>query len=71
MMLAADHLHVKYAEDQFSFTFKKKEWKIQCNECHAKLYASGPHHTLDNYDIHMKSKTHRAKYNTTILSFND
>ena len=61
LMNCNDKLKTKYADDSFEIIFKGKHWKIQCNDCHGKIYAVGPYETLENYDVHMKSRTHRSK----------
>jgi len=36
------------------------EYRIRCLDCPGKLYVPGPGETLQNFDIHVKNRNHRA-----------
>lgn len=36
------------------------EYRIKCLDCPGKLYVPGPGETLQNFDIHVKNRQHRA-----------
>ncbi|KAI5294035.1 SWI/SNF chromatin-remodeling complex subunit [Ascosphaera acerosa] len=46
---------------------RKVKWyyipRIRCRDCIGKLYTPGPGHTLDNFEVHVKMKSHREKVN--------
>jgi SWI/SNF-related matrix-associated actin-dependent regulator of chromatin subfamily B protein 1 len=53
----------KYPEDQFEMVWRKAslDWKVRCLDCPGRLYAIGPTETLDNFEVHLKNRTHRTK----------
>lgn len=36
------------------------EWRIRCYDCPGKIYTPGPGETLENFNIHVANRHHRA-----------
>lgn len=41
----------------------KYQWlpRIKCNDCPGKLYQAGPGTTVDNFEIHLRNRTHKER----------
>ncbi|PWN50706.1 SNF5-domain-containing protein [Violaceomyces palustris] len=67
---AAKALRAKYPNDKFEIQPRPRppgtpmppvpEWRIRCMDCPGKLYTPGPNESLNNFEIHLKNRTHRA-----------
>ena len=61
----ADNLRNAFSQDLFDFQFKKASstgihgWKVTCLDCPGKLYNIGPGETLNNFEVHLKNRSHR------------
>ena len=60
-------------EDRFEIIPRTKtdptaqtEYRIKCLDCPGKLYVPGPGETLQNFNIHVKNRNHRANVDTRL-----
>ncbi|KAJ3300690.1 SWI/SNF chromatin-remodeling complex subunit [Borealophlyctis nickersoniae] len=58
-------LMAKYPNDQFEVVTKGKsgDLRLKCFDCPGKLYQPGPEETLQNFEVHLKNRHHRANVN--------
>ncbi|KDN48178.1 SNF5-domain-containing protein [Tilletiaria anomala UBC 951] len=68
---SAEKLRGKYPHDRFEIYLRPKqaggvgpsvtpEWRMRCLDCPGKLYTPGPGESLNNFEIHLKNRAHRA-----------
>lgn len=57
---AKSNLDENYPHDLFDFVVIEGEIKIKCLECVAKIFGVGPYKTLNNFEAHLKQRSHRA-----------
>ncbi|KNC96804.1 uncharacterized protein SPPG_08006 [Spizellomyces punctatus DAOM BR117] len=59
----------KYPHDTFEIVPKGKtgELRLKCYDCPGKLYQTGPGETLNNFEIHLKNRHHRANVNARLV----
>ena len=57
--VARKKLDEKYQLDLFSVIFEDDEPRMKCHEC-SKIYYVGPGQTLNNFETHLKNRTHRG-----------
>ncbi|KAE8230509.1 hypothetical protein CF326_g4493 [Tilletia indica] len=65
-----------YPQDNFEIQLRTRppgtpaapepEWRVRCLDCPGRLYTLGPGRTLDNFEIHLKNRGHRANVRTRI-----
>lgn len=75
----AQELRSKYPHDLFELRPKASsaalaasagppvpEWRIRCTDCPGKLYTPGPGESLNNFEVHLKNRSHRANVATRL-----
>lgn len=67
---AKDEMQQRYPDDRFVIILRTAsgldpagEWRVKCMDCPGKLYKPGPNETLDNFEVHLRNRQHRAKVN--------
>jgi len=73
---AVDSKKAKYPQDKFEIQVRNRpagappapepEWRVRCSDCPGRLYTLGPGRTLDNFEIHLKNRGHRANVRTRL-----
>ncbi|KAI9087754.1 hypothetical protein DFS34DRAFT_570936, partial [Phlyctochytrium arcticum] len=58
----------RYPVDNFEVVEKGKtgELRMKCYDCPGKLYQAGPMKSLNNFEIHLKNRQHRANVNSRV-----
>ncbi|RKO85989.1 hypothetical protein BDK51DRAFT_3424, partial [Blyttiomyces helicus] len=57
-----------YPDDAFEVVAKGKsgDLRVKCSDCPGKLYQPGPGESLNNFEVHLKNRGHRANVNARI-----
>ncbi|KAG5519124.1 hypothetical protein PMAC_002212 [Pneumocystis sp. 'macacae'] len=67
LVVALDSLRQRYPHDRFEGFVRQGNStaeatvRIRCNDCPGKLYIPGPALTVENFEIHLKNRSHRTR----------
>nr|CDI55247.1 related to SNF5-component of SWI/SNF transcription activator complex [Melanopsichium pennsylvanicum 4] len=69
-------LKARYPNDRFEIQQRPRpagvaaplapEWRVRCLDCPGKLYTPGPDESLNNFEIHLRNRLHRANVNKRV-----
>uniref|UniRef100_V5EZJ4 SNF5-domain-containing protein n=2 Tax=Kalmanozyma brasiliensis (strain GHG001) TaxID=1365824 RepID=V5EZJ4_KALBG len=69
-------LKARYPNDRFEIQQRPRpagvppppqpEWRVRCLDCPGKLYTPGPGESLNNFEIHLRNRLHRANVNKRV-----
>ncbi|KAJ1595816.1 hypothetical protein NDA14_003893 [Ustilago hordei] len=69
-------LKARYPNDRFEIQARPRpagvpappqpEWRVRCLDCPGKLYTPGPGESLNNFEIHLRNRLHRANVNKRV-----
>ncbi|EPQ26659.1 uncharacterized protein PFL1_05639 [Pseudozyma flocculosa PF-1] len=76
LLQSAATLRARYPNDRFEIqprpvpahlpTPAVPEWRVRCLDCPGKLYTPGPGESLNNFEIHLRNRQHRANVNSRV-----
>lgn len=58
----------RYSQDFFYLIIEDGEPKVKCYDCE-RTYMPGPNQTFNNFEIHLKNRTHRSLVNKRVKEF--
>lgn len=65
---ALAELQQRFPPDRFDIVLRRgvggngaAEWRVRCLDCPGKVYKPGPDETLQNFEVHLRNRSHRAK----------
>ncbi|TCD69071.1 SWI/SNF chromatin-remodeling complex subunit [Steccherinum ochraceum] len=68
-------LQAKHPDDRYQVVCRTSvvpalstPWRIKCLDCPSKLYQVGPGETLNNFEIHVRNRYHRAQVDNRVAS---
>ncbi|KAK4684761.1 SWI/SNF-related matrix-associated actin-dependent regulator of chromatin subfamily B member 1, partial [Tremellales sp. Uapishka_1] len=67
LMRSLEETRSRYPKHDFAVVQKPKpegepvEWRIKCMDCPGRIYTTGPEHTLQNFEVHLKNRAHIMK----------
>lgn len=74
LLEAANELRGTHPDDRFEIISRQSktnpggevEWRIRCHDCPGKIYTPGPGESLQNFNIHVANRGHRANVNARV-----
>jgi len=42
-------------------------WRMQCLDCPGKIFHTGPEESLDNYEVHLKNRSHLMRVSDRLV----
>lgn len=54
------------ADEQEDTANLKYQWlpRIKCNDCPGKVYTASPENAVENFEVHLKNRSHKDKVDT-------